>query len=203
MIIGLAGQKKTGKTEISKYLSNKLNIPIYSFAAPLKKLVYKISGLTDIDKSNTNYYTGKVLNIEPLKRELKKYNYDKLSMENIDNLKAIEYHKICDIYRYLLQYVGTDIFRNRNTNHWVICFRNAYQLDKSYIVDDIRFINEYSYINNQKNSRCVKVENCAARKQDRHVSETELNKMRFVYKFNNKNTGLLQLYSDIDTFFGI
>jgi len=203
MIIGLAGKKRSGKTEISKYLSRRLNIPIYSFATPLKRLVYNISGLTDIDKTNNNFYTGKVLNLDPLKRELKKFKYDKLTIENIDSIKAIEYCKICDIYRYLLQYIGTDIFRVRNSYHWVTCFRNAYHLDKSYIVDDIRFINEFTYVNNQKESTCAKIENPTTKKWDEHVSEIELDKIRFKYKFINKNNGLLQLYEDVDKFFGI
>ena len=203
MIIGLSGKKGSGKTEISKYLSSKLNIPVYSFATPVKELVYKISGLTDIDKTNTNYYDGKIFNLDPLKKELKKFGYDKLSSENIDSLKAIEYNKICDIYRYLMQYVGTDIFRTRNINHWIICFRNSYHLDESYIVDDVRFINEFNFINSQYNSKCIKIINQSTQKKDVHSSETEQDKIRFKYKFVNKNNGLVQLYNDIDNFFGI
>lgn len=203
MIIGLSGKKHSGKTEISKYLSEKLNIPVYSFATPVKILVNNISGLTDNDKTNEEYYTGKTFNIEPLKKELKKYGYDKLSIEEIDNLKAIEYLKISEIYRNLLQYIGSNIFRTRNINHWVIYFKSKYSLDESYIVDDIRFINEFTFINSQHESKCVKVINSSTHKRDYHISETEMDRIRFKYKFINKNNGLTQLYNDIDNLFGI
>lgn len=203
MIIGLAGKKGSGKSTVSKYLSEKLNIPVYSFATPLKRIVNEMSGLTDNDKINEDYYTGRVFNLDPLKKELKKCGYDKLTIEDIDTLKAIEYLKVGDIYRNLLQYVGTNIFRARNINHWTIYFKSKYNLDQSYIVDDIRFINEFTFINSQYNSKCVKIVNPSTQKKDGHASETEQDKIRFKYKFINKNNGLVQLYNDIDNFFGI
>ena len=203
MIIGLAGKKGTGKSEIAKYLSNKLNIPVYSFASFLKKLVFDISGLTDDDKENNNYYDGRNFNLIPLKKELKRCGYDKLSSEEIDSLKAIEYYRTAEIYRNLLQYIGTNIFRSRNEYHWINSFKNKYALDESYIVDDIRFFNEYNFINIQNNSKCVKIERPDKKNIDYHVSENEIDRVRFKYKFSNKTNNLLSLYNDIDKYFGI
>jgi dephospho-CoA kinase len=117
MIIGLSGKKHSGKTEVANYLSLKMGIPVYSFASPLKKLVNEMSGLSDDNKLDENYYTNKNIQLKPLYKELAKFNYNKLSRNEIYHIKAIEYYKTGEIYRMLLQYIGTNIFRNRNTNH--------------------------------------------------------------------------------------
>jgi hypothetical protein len=208
MIIGLCGKKRSGKGEIAKYLSNKLNIPIYSFASPLKDLIFQISGLTDIDKDNNEYYTGKVFNLSPLKKELKKYNkYGKLTIEEIDSLKAIEYYKISEIYRYLLQYIGTNIFRNRNEYHWIQTFKNKFSYNEinnsDFIIDDIRFINEYRFINTLPNSKCIKIIRNTNHYDDNHISENEIDKVRFTYKFKNNYNTLYDMYIGLDKYFGI
>ena len=204
MIIGLCGKKRSGKGEIAKYLSNKLNIPIYSFASSLKDLVFQVSGLTDSDKDNNEYYTGRVFNLSPLKKELKKY--DKLTIEELDTLKAIEYYKISEIYRYLLQYIGTNIFRTRNENHWIQTLKNKFSYNEinksSFIIDDIRFINEYKFISSLPDSKCIKVIR-NNNYDDNHISENEIDKVRFSYKFNNNYNTLYDMYIGLDKFFGI
>lgn len=202
MIIGLSGKKRSGKSEVAKYLSSKLNIPVYSFAAPLKNIVYSVSGLTDFDKENNNYYDGKVFNLDVLRKELKKYKYLPLTDIEIDSLKAIEYYKISEIYRNLLQYIGTNIFRSRNENHWVLAFKEKYCLDNNFIVDDIRFLNEFLYINSLKNSKCVKIIREVIT-NDIHLSEVEMDRIRFKYKFENKYNTLVELYQQIDNYFDI
>ena len=199
MIIGLSGKKRSGKTEVAQYLSNKFNYNIYSFAAPLKKLVYSISGLTDIDKDNYEYYDGRIFNLDVLRKELKKNKYAPLTPEEIDTLKAIEYLKISDIYRNLLQYIGTDIFRSRNENHWIFKFKENLN-DNDFIVEDIRFLNEYLYISNLSNSITIKIIRNNTQ-YDSHISELEIDKIRFKYIFKNNFDNLIDLYNSLDNFF--
>jgi dephospho-CoA kinase len=207
MIIGLCGKKRSGKNEIAKYLSNKLNIPIYSFADPLKDLVFEVSGLTDSDKENDELYEGKNFNIFPIKKELKKYKYDKLTEHEIDSLKAIEYFKISEIYRHLLQYIGTNIFRNRNEYHWINLFKNKFTYNDiyngSFIISDIRFINEYMFINSLPESKCIKITRNFNNFNDNHISENEIDKIRFTYKFKNNYNTLYDMYIALDKYFGI
>jgi len=206
MVIGFCGRKKHGKSEAAKYINSKLNIPIYSFAGPLKAIVTEISGLTDCDKGNTDYYTGKVLELKPLKKELAKFRYDPLTVNELDHLKAIEYGTIGDIYRILMQYVGTNIFRSRNTFHWCNKFYQDHKKETNFIVDDIRFKNEFNLIANFKDSKIFKVvRKIDELENDTHSSEIEFEQFNIDNKniINNSFNNLVDYYSYLDKLFNL
>lgn len=198
MIIGLGGKKGSGKTEIANYLSSKFDLQTYSFAASLKKLVTEVCGLTDSDKLSVKYFDGKIFNIEPIKREIKKYEYEKLTPEELDHIRALEYFKVGEIYRNLMQYIGTNIFRKRNEYHWINQFKSS--VPESFIVDDIRFENEFRFISSLKDSKCVKIIRNSDNYDD-HISELEIDKIKFRHKFINNTNNISDLYKSIDSYF--
>jgi hypothetical protein len=207
MIIGLVGKKYSGKTEVANYLSLKIGIPVYSFATPLKKLVNEMSGLTDDDKNNDNYYTGKNIILKPLHKELAKYNYSKLTSNEIHHIKAIEYYKVGEIYRMLLQYIGTNIFRSRNANHWIYRFQNLHSNESDYIIDDVRFKNEVYWIKKLDNSILCKVvmtDMVHSSLYNEHESETQLDNYTFSNIVENSlDIGKDGLYKNINEIFNL
>jgi len=197
MIIGLSGRIRCGKTEIANYISNKRNINVYKFAKPLKDLVFDMCGLCDDDKLLTGRLNRNI-NYFILNKYLKKYGYDKLSENEIDHIRAIEYNDSGILYRFLLQYVGTNILRDRNANHWIQEFAKLTHGNKNYIVDDIRFINEYKYIYGLNGSIIYKVVRESDHDQELHPSEAELDKINFEFIFKNDSIDLTTLYNQID-----
>ncbi len=197
MIIGLAGKKQCGKTEIAKHISAKTNMMIYRFAGTLKDLIFEMSGLNDNDKIS-HKRLNRTINYFVLNKYLKKYGYEKLTENEIDHIKAIEYNDIGVIYRTLLQYVGTNILRNRNPNHWIQEFSKLTYGNKSYIVDDIRFINEYNYINGLSSSKIYKVIRPSIDDNDNHESEAEIDKIKFELLFKNIAIDISELHQHIN-----
>lgn len=174
MIIGFAGKKRHGKSEAAKYLAAKWGVPVYSFATGIKDIVFEVSGLTDANKDDTTFYTNRVFDLKPIKKELFKYRYDQLTSNEVDHLKAIEYGTVGEIYRNLMQYIGTNIFRSRNNLHWCQRFSQDHRAVESFIVDDIRFKNEFYAIKNMKDSYIYKiVRPSLANDVDNHPSEQE------------------------------
>lgn len=203
MIIGLVGKKRSGKTEAALYLSKKLNIPSYAFATPLKALVTEMTGLNDTDKDNTKYYTGKIIDLKPLKKELFKWKYDQLTLNEIDHIKALEYYTCGELYRNMLQYIGTNIFRSRNSHHWCHKFHYDHKKETSFIVEDIRFKNEYYLIDSYKESNIYKISRDIVDDYDTHLSETELDTIKFDNKkcINNNTSRIVDYYNQLDKFF--
>lgn len=200
MIIGFSGKKRSGKTEAANYLSKKLDIPVFSFATSLKKLVGEMTGLNDGCKDSCELYTGKVIDLKPLKKELFKFKYDQLTINEIDHIKALEYYKIGELYRNVLQYIGTNIFRTRHPQHWCNVFMYEHKKDKDFIVDDVRFANEYHLLLNYKDSAVYKLMRDISEDSDDHLSETELDTIRFPRnKIIKNNSDILgDFYKQLD-----
>jgi len=203
MIIGFSGKMRSGKTEAASYLSKKLNIPVFSFATPLKRLVLEMTGLDINSKNSDELYTGKVIDLKPLKKELFKFKYDQLTINEIDHIKAIEYYKVGEIYRNLLQYVGTNIFRTRHPQHWCNVFMYEHKKDSNFVVDDIRFANEYYLILNYKDSEVFKIVRETNENNDEHLSETEIDTVKFPRSkiIKNNSNDLDSYYAQLDGLF--
>lgn len=204
MIYGFCGKKRSGKTEASKYLSQKLNIPIYAFATPVKELVTEMCGLTDDDKENFNDFTGKIIDLKPLKKELAKNRYDQLTVNEMDHIRALEYYRCNEIYRNLLQYVGTNVFRSRNVLHWCNKFNQLHKRETDFIIEDIRFRNEFYTISHYSNSGIYKIERPTSLiDDDNHISETEMETFKIPNENVIRNTfnNLVDYYNFLDKFF--
>jgi hypothetical protein len=203
MIYGFCGKKRSGKTEAAKYLSDRLGgLPIYSFATPVKELCSEMTGLSDIDKENNNEYTGRVIDIKPLKKEIAKWRYDQLTVNEIDHIRALEYYKCNEIWRNIMQYVGTNIFRSRNNQHWCNKFNQAHKNETSFIVDDIRFRNEFFAIIHYADSKIYRIERPNT-DDDNHVSETEMDNFKIQPEFviSNTSDNLVKYYNQLDSIF--
>jgi hypothetical protein len=152
MIIGVSGNKGSGKSTVSKILLDK-GFEIRSFAGPLKRIVSEAFGLdmfllTDQEaKENTSLS----LYIQPLHVlklcHLANLSYYPLTEAQIAYAVANPPAMLIKSPRHLLQVVGTEVFRQCvDKDYWLNAFK--YQLDpnKNYISDDARFANEQHLI---------------------------------------------------------
>lgn len=164
-IIGLHGKKGAGKTTIAFALAEMLgaNAAVVSFAAPLKQLCGAIDSwyharipFTPIEKWLNIYLEGDELNT--VRQQI-------AILSDMPELFVPENGKL----RKLLQYVGTEIFRQISEDFWIEIFDYdiaTYPPDVIVIVDDVRFPNEAKV--------CTKVYRVTGGAQDdSHASEIQ------------------------------
>ena len=142
MIIGFAGRMRSGKTELAKVCEKHGFEKLY-FALPLKQLCADLLEIS-IDKLNRLKAEKEAIGI----------TFDDdfcriISDETDIPLEVV--HKYCDgvvikDVRHMLQFIGTDLIRNCNTNWHVNRIRKMIDPSKNYVIDDVRFPNELNLI---------------------------------------------------------
>jgi hypothetical protein len=207
IIIGVSGKKRSGKDSLCKYLQawyfcnfeqkdvtfkqrqdgkivfngrpglgddtvQDYDCKIYSFADPLKKFCIEIMGLTYENCYGT---------------EEEKNSFSNYRWNNLPLLSRIKYSKYYIIprsgfmtAREILQYVGTDIFRNMFSNTiWVNATIDTIKREnkKIALIADIRFESEIDAIMNEKNGCIIRLKRKIA--DDEHTSETQLDNFDF------------------------
>lgn len=199
----LVGKKRSGKTEISNYLSDNYKIPVIAFAKKLKDLVADCSGLNDSYKGKKGSYPRNI-DYFVVNKELKKWGYGQLTENEIDHIRAIEYHDIGEVYRLLLNYIGTNIFRTRNPNHWIYALKKEVEKEEysnGFICDDCRFLNEFEFLKNNYDIISIKVTNSKQKTSnnisDSHISEVELENIKCQHSIVNEHDGVEKLINKI------
>ena len=166
-VIGVCGFKRSGKDTISDYLCEKKRWKKISFADRLKKGCKVLFDLSD--------------------RQLNGSEKDK---ETIDERWEASPREI-------LQFVGTDVFRNKfSTNFWVDSLK--YYIDTNpgcYIISDVRFPNEVDFVRHY-NGKIIKVDR-KRYNSDLHESEIYIDKLKYDYLIENKE-GLFELLDKVD-----
>lgn len=173
-IIGLAGRKESGKTELAK-ICQKYGYEIFSFATPLKKMIANLLGIT-IDEVNA------------LKKANKKYvlkEMDFLFLNNETGISIDVFREKCkdkefSNTRELMQYIGTNIIREYNPN-WHVDKTKEHILSsnfKNIIIDDVRFPNERNMIESLGGS-CWFIVRPKFDNISNHISETALKWQEF------------------------
>lgn len=200
MNVCILGKKGSGKTTVANMLAVNKNKNIVRFARRLKEIITKCSGLTDNDKINTQYYKGRI-DLNYLNKELAYYNYHHLTSSEIDNIKSIEYYTIDKVYRFLLQEIGTGIFRKRNEDHWLQFMNDdIFSSNNNFICDDCRFVNEYDFLKNFGKCLFVRIINVYENdnEDDQHRSENELNGAKVDIMIYNNMTSLEELSKEVN-----
>lgn len=173
-IIGLAGRKESGKTELAK-ICQKYGYEIFSFATPLKKMIANLLGIT-IDEVNA------------LKKANKKYvlkEMDFLFLNNETGISIDVFREKCkdkefSNTRELMQYIGTNIIREYKPN-WHVDKTKEHILSsnfKNIIIDDVRFPNERNMIESLGGS-CWFIVRPKFDNISNHISETALKWQEF------------------------
>lgn len=192
-LIGLAGKKRSGKSELAKYTcSLDENAVVATFATPLKMLCAKLANKGSIDELNAiktlETYPIPIGNdwADIMKEEtgLKKKDISALLKEKGTQFE----NKVIPNVRLLLQFVGTDIIRTidpdwhaNKTKEFILT--NYGDSDKTVIIDDVRFPNELDMIREELGGTAVYVMRPTVFERDSHASENSINWKMF--KKNN------------------
>ena len=150
MLIGITGQKFSGKSTVANMLSGELGYPIVSFADKLKDVTCALSGCT---REQLEDYDFKENQLVPI--------YMRPYCGNTKN----------PTYRAFLQHFGSEVMRGINDNIWIDstllnCGNNA-------IISDCRFPNEAKAIRDA-GGIIVKIVRDGVTSNDTHQSETQI-----------------------------
>jgi len=141
-IIAFSGRMRSGKTELSNICEKEGFNKLY-FALPLKQLC---ANLLEISIDELNKMKA---NKESLGITIDDDFCEIISEETDIPLDIV--HKYCDgvvlkDVRHMLQFIGTDLIRNCNTNWHVNKIREMVNPKMNYVFDDVRFPNEKALI---------------------------------------------------------
>ena len=183
-LIGLSGQKRTGKDTLADYLCSNYGFTKYSFAGPLKKACQEIFMLSD-EQTEGN---------------------DKEIMDNRWGVSARTiFQKVgTELFREKLSQVMPEM-KSIEDNFWIYRFELWYEDFKKknpgakVIVSDARFPNEAKKINDL-GGKMIKVSRDTGLNTDNHSSEknVELIKTDIILK---NNTNIQNYYKKIDKLF--
>jgi hypothetical protein len=161
MIIGLIGKKGSGKSTAARIAKEEYGYKILSFAKPLKEMLCDCFGFP------MHYFTDPVLKeaidlpVEPSIDFIKKltdYAYHNLipvsSQLEVNMILALESFPKRVTPRTLMQFVGTDLFRNCvSENYWIHVMEMQMDVERHFgnrfIFDDTRFPQEIEFIRNK------------------------------------------------------
>ncbi len=170
MIIAFTGKKFSGKSTACSILKDKGYIEI-NFADPLKKLASQLSGIPLEDFYN------------PELKEIEQRVY----------LGEVGGHTVyANSIRHALQYLGTNIFRAKDKNHWVNQFKSTIDPTKDYVCGDLRFLNEYECIK-ELGGTIININRLGLSNVDTHISEN----VELPHDYMILNTNLDQFKDDI------
>lgn len=161
MLIGITGQKFSGKSTVAKMLSEMLDYKVVSFADKLKDITCVLSGCTREDLEN---YEFKEKQLVPI--HMRPYCG---STKN-------------PTYRAFLQHFGSEVMRSVNDNIWIDstllnCGDNA-------IISDCRFPNEAKAIK-ECGGIIIKVVRDSVDSDDTHQSEMMIDSIDAEYVLVN------------------
>ena len=172
--IGLCGRCRSGKTELANICVS-LGYEKISFASHLKKLVAKLL------KCN-------IEEVNLLKEANFEYICDEFDCKFISKECNIPYQFIEELMlnknfsntRDMMQFIGTNVIRKYNNNWHVNKTREIIQnnLDKNFVIDDVRFENEVQLIN-EFNGDCWFVIRPFLENISNHASEKTLKWQNF------------------------
>lgn len=191
--IGIIGHQNAGKDYVANYLAQTLErkCEVVKFATKMTEVVAAILGVGDLSLFQDREW-----------KELKQFVWNKGTSGNV-LVSARDVQKM----------IGTDIMRELvDDNIWVNAFANAYNdPDILYIISDLRFQNEFDFVQ-QNNGIVIYIENLkAAQAQHRkeagivHESEKLVWDMHYGavlpdYVFNNNDYNDKQPLQDLITF---
>jgi hypothetical protein len=178
MIIALCGSAGSGKDTLASLLINKHNYVKLSFAGTLKDVV---SIMFSWDR---NLLEGDTKESRLWREQVDDYWAKRLNIKDLTP-------------RFVLQFIGTDVFRNHfHPEIWIACIERKISLHKKVVITDCRFKNEIELIK-KYDGKIIKInrDNCIA---GSHISEHEWMSANFDHIIDNNGT-IEELYSNFES----
>jgi len=161
-LIGIFGPSRVGKSTAAREFLEELSdsgcrAVVESFAAPLKDVVKRAmrvpgsKGDEGLKKSGDKFDFARDLEINVLDSFLLKNGLPGLSNRDLAKLLQAGVTTASSAYRWLMQFFGTDVVRQRDPAFWVRLMdsRLVKHLDSDVdivVIDDGRFINEFELV---------------------------------------------------------
>lgn len=185
MIIALCGKARSGKNTVGDILINifKEKYGTYfesiSYARELKeKIKY------DFDMTDDQVYG----NLKEVSDE--RYLKGKVALSGTGGLTKVPVYWTP---RQLLQYFGTDIYRNIDPNIWVRLLRKSLDKKGDYIITDARFPNEIDWVVDNGGVRLIVERDSRSEIGNvNHISETSLDTYSTNVDYYVDNNGTLE-----------
>ena len=169
MIIGIAGRCRSGKTELAK-ICEKYGYERIYFALPLKQLCADLLDVSidELNRAKAEKYEIGVTIGEDMCQIISEETEIPLNivMEKCNGVV------IKDV-RHMLQFIGTDLIRKYNTDWHVNRIREMIDINKDYVIDDVRFPNEKAMVE-ELGGDCWFVIRTAIENVSNHESETSI-----------------------------
>ena len=164
MLIGITGQKFSGKSTVAKMLSEMLGYKVVSFADKLKDVTCVLSGCT--------------------REQLEDYDFKENELVP-DYLRPYCLNAEKPTFRAFLQYFGSEVMRGVNDNIWIDCTLS--NCGKDAIISDCRFPNEAKAVK-ARGGIVIKVVRPDVKASDSHQSETMIDEIVPDYTLYNDTT---------------
>lgn len=203
-IIGLAGRMGVGKTSLARMLRDiffteyDISYSIMSFADPLRDMVSRIILENVNNYKHCDVFVDNSFKVSIFTKILRHVKYSGITVKDtvLDELwKKISFVQTYDqLYRILLQYIGTNIYRKCvSENFWVDEVKKRVS-NKNVIFDDVRFKNEIEYINGQSGIVvCIDSTNIISSYNLHHESETNITYQDCMFSYmNDHKLGLVK-----------
>ncbi|QIW90261.1 deoxynucleotide monophosphate kinase [Vibrio phage V05] len=212
MIIGINGQKRSGKDTVAQAIQDihSDNAYIYKFADPIKEGLYiglKEYGYEYADIDGQNNFDREVPTFtldEAIELVLTCCEYANVDADYDYVYYTLLPHTKLFSIRDLLQMTGTDVARSLDDQHWINYARNKYNElvfknpDLVFIITDVRFQNELELV--QELGGTMLQVNREGSLASNHVSDTELGFIEGAIQIDN-NGSLEELHEQINKLF--
>ena len=176
MIIGITGQKFSGKSTVARLLHNATGYELVSFADKLKDVCCVLSGCT--------------------REDLEDYDFKENELVP-DYLRPYCGNAKKPTFRAFLQYFGSEVMRGVNDNIWIDCTLSNASEAKGLIISDCRFPNEAKAVK-ARGGIVIKVVRPDVKASDSHQSETKIDEIDADYVLWNDTT-LENLVLNVDS----
>lgn len=180
-IIGITGKAGSGKDTVARFILENpafSHFKVRSFAGPLKEVVCALTGCSMKDLENPDFKKKEVPGFPPIYEMEYKKTFKKSDLF-IPNIKE----RPCT-YRDLLQYIGTDMFKDKfGADFWI----NRLKIDSDTIITDVRFPEEADFVESNGGT-LISISRPGDRGIVKHVSED----LKLVGDYHIDNTGTLE-----------
>lgn len=199
-VVGITGKMRHGKGLFGELLAQRLKHPFRAaFATPLKELVLRglmlpvikedyIIRDENIKRSKAPVISYQVTHLLiVLTKFLENHNLPPLTQDEEAAIYARANEPTSEVYRWALQYIGTEVVRARDEDFWTNYLWTQLEPDvslhRTIIIDDLRFPNEAASIR-RHGGIIVKVIRKSFKPLDNtHPSETMVDKIEPDYTF--------------------
>jgi hypothetical protein len=206
MIIGLAGEKFSGKSLVASFFVKYEQFVEVAFADPLKEMLIKITGLEPKYFHDQDFKEKELPYFITIDHDFldKLYNIveDQWGI-NVD----FDQRGLIDCFadtvvktpRELMQIVGTDILRRyiRDDIFVVLLFARLKEISSNVVVTDVRLQNERDALK-KAGAKLMRIKRSSIIKKDTHISENDLGTdSDYDAVILNDDIGITQLRSEV------